>query len=336
MAVRVGINGMGRIGRGILRAWLDAGRNDIEIVAANDLADPALIAHLLAYDSTHGPLGQEVSVAGDATLRVGERTLSLSAEPMLGALDWGNRGVDLVFECTGRFKNAADMQGHLDAGAQRVLLSAPGGKDLDRTVVFGINHEQLTPTDRFVSNASCTTNCLAPITQVLHAHFGITSGLMTTVHSYTNDQMLLDGPHKDPRRARAAALAMIPTSTGAADALGLVLPEMKGRMTGYSMRVPTPNVSVVDLTVHLEKEASAEQIAKAMQVAADGHLRGVLAVNEAPLVSGDFNHNPASSVFDATQTLVRGELAKVLSWYDNEWGFSNRMLDVGAYWGGLA
>ncbi len=324
---------MGRIGRGVLRAWLQSGRQDVEIVAANDLADPALIAHLMQYDSTHGPLGMPVELdAGH--LRINGQTIDLSAQPDAAKLAWADRGVDIVFECTGRFRGAAELQAHIDAGASRVLLGAPGAGDMDRTVVFGINHETLVASDRFVSNASCTTNCLAPIAQTMHAAFEVRSGLMTTVHSYTNDQMLIDGPHKDPRRARAAALSMIPTTTGAADALGLVLPEMNGRLTGYSMRVPTPNVSVVDLTVQVEKTATAADVEAAMRSAADGALRGVLCINEAPLVSIDFNQNPASSVFDATQTLVRGDLVKVISWYDNEWGFSNRMLDVGAYWGG--
>ncbi len=327
MAVRVAINGFGRIGRLVLRAIVETRRNDVEVVGINDLGSPEMNAHLLKYDSVHGILGQDVSVSGDV-MDLGTGPIKVSAERDPTKLPWKELGVDIALECTGLFVDRDKAAQHLQAGAGKVLISAPG-KNADNTIVFGVNHETLTAEHKVVSNASCTTNCLAPVADVLNKAVGIEKGFMTTVHSYTGDQPVLDTLHSDPRRARAAAQSMIPTSTGAAKAVGLVLPELNGKLDGTSVRVPTPNVSMIDLTFISSRDTTAEEINAAIKEAADGRLRGVLAYNEAPLVSIDFNHNPASSSFDATQTqVIGGNFVRVLSWYDNEWGFSNRMSDT--------
>ena len=327
MTTRLAINGFGRIGRNVLRALYEGSHNDLEVVAINDLAPLETNAHLFKYDSVHGIFKGDVKADGD-TLHVNGGKVQITSEKDPANLPWGDLGVDIVLECTGVFTEREAAAAHLKAGAKKVLISAPG-KNVDMTVVYGVNHQELTHNHTVVSNASCTTNCLAPMAKVLNDHFGIKHGLMTTIHAYTNDQRTLDLAHKDLHRARAAGLNMIPTSTGAAKAVGLVLPDLDGKLDGFAMRVPTPNVSVVDLTFVPEKSADVDTINQAMAEAASDGLKGVLAYNEAPLVSVDFNHNPASSVFDATQTRIvdNGELIKVLSWYDNEWGFSNRMLD---------
>ncbi len=328
MTTRLAINGFGRIGRNVLRALYEGSHNDLEVVAINDLAPLETNAHLFKYDSVHGIFKGDVKADGD-TLHVNGGKVQITSEKDPANLPWGDLGVDIVLECTGVFTEREAAAAHLKAGAKKVLISAPG-KNVDMTVVYGVNHQELTHNHTVVSNASCTTNCLAPMAKVLNDHFGIKHGLMTTIHAYTNDQRTLDLAHKDLHRARAAGLNMIPTSTGAAKAVGLVLPDLDGKLDGFAMRVPTPNVSVVDLTFVPEKSADVDTINQAMAEAASDGLKGVLAYNEAPLVSVDFNHNPASSVFDATQTRIvdNGELIKVLSWYDNEWGFSNRMLDT--------
>jgi glyceraldehyde 3-phosphate dehydrogenase len=334
MTVRVALNGFGRIGRMVFRALIESKRSDIEVVAINDLGAPEANAHLLKWDSVHGPLPEEVVVAGDM-LQVAGRQFKVLKEKDPTKLPWRDLKVDIVAECTGIFSDKDKAQVHIGAGAKRVLVSAPSaGADL--TVVYGVNHHKLTSNHIIVSNASCTTNCLAPVAYVLHKTFGVKHGYMTTIHAYTGDQSTVDTLHKDLRRARAAALSIIPTSTGAAKAVGEVLPELKGKLDGTSLRVPTPNVSVVDFKCVLAKDVTEADINAAMTQAAAGELKGVLAVTALPLVSIDFNHNPYSSVFDATQTkILEKNFARVLSWYDNEWGFSNRMLDTLAAMGKL-
>jgi len=335
MAVKVAISGFGRIGRNVLRALAESKRTDVQVVAINDLSTTKENAHLFKYDSVHGRFHGEVNVTGD-TFDVGAGPIKVLAEKDPKKLPWKDLGVELVMECTGIFTARDKAAVHLEAGARRVLVSAPSdGADL--TVVYGVNHSKLKPEHKVVSNGSCTTNCLAPVARVLQDLCGITAGYMTTIHSYTNDQRILDQVHKDPRRARAAALSMIPSSTGAAKALGLVIPELKGKLDGSSMRVPTPNVSVVDLKFIPGREVTGKEVNEAMKKAASsGPLKGILAVVDEELVSVDFNHNPYSSNFDLTQTqIVDGKLVRVVSWYDNEWGFSNRMLDTAVVMGQL-
>jgi glyceraldehyde 3-phosphate dehydrogenase len=326
MAIRVGINGFGRIGRNVLRACL--GEAGLEFVAVNDITDAKTLAHLLKHDSVHGQLSEDVRAADDA-LVVGKRTIKVLAERDPAKLPWKSLGVDLVLECSGLFTDRAKAGKHLEAGARKVIISAPS-KDADHTIAYGVNHTSYDPAKHHVvSNASCTTNCLAPVAKVLHESFGVKRGLMTTVHAYTNDQRILDLPHEDLRRARAAGLSMIPTSTGAAKAIGLVIPALAGKLDGMAVRVPTPNVSLVDLTCELTKPATKDAINAAMKEAAGGSLKGILRYSDEPLVSADFNHSPYSSIFDSALTnVIDGTFAKVLSWYDNEWGFSNRMRDV--------
>lgn len=328
MTIKVAINGYGRIGRNILRGLYESGRNgDIRIVAVNDLGDTATNAHLTQYDTAHGRFNAEVGVDGDDIIINGDRVRVL-AERDPSKLPWGEMGVDVVLECTGFFASKEKASAHLQAGARKVLISAPAGKDLP-TIVYGVNHHILTADDAVVSNASCTTNCLAPLVKPIHEHIGLESGLMTTIHAYTNDQVLTDVYHSDLRRARSATMSQIPTKTGAAAAVGLVLPELDGRLDGFAMRVPTINVSVVDLSFIASRDTTVEEVNQVVKAASEGELAGVLGYNEAPLVSVDFNHDPRSSVFDASLTKVSGgRLVKVLSWYDNEWGFSNRMLDT--------
>ncbi len=327
MAVRVAINGFGRIGRNILRAIHESKRRDIKVVAINDLGPVETNAHLLRHDSVHGPFAGTVKTFKNA-IDIGRGRIQVTAERDPAKLPWAKLGVDVALECTGFFNSREAAGQHLEAGAKRVLVSAPAS-GADATVVYGVNHKVLRKKHRVVSNASCTTNCLAPVAQVLNDTVGIAQGYMTTVHAYTGDQPVLDTLHSDLRRARGAALSMIPTSTGAARALGLVLPELAGKLDGSAVRVPTPNVSMVDLTVATKRKASVEEINQAMVKAARGRLKGVLAVSDGPMVSIDFNHNPASSIFDLTQTqVVGGKLVRILTWYDNEWGFSNRMCDT--------
>ena len=328
MTIRVAINGFGRIGRNILRAVYESGRNDeFRIVAINDLADAATNAHLTQYDTTHGKFPGTVSVDGGDLIVNGDR-IKVFAERDPGKLPWAELGVDVVHECTGFFGSKEAAMAHITAGARKVILSAPG-QNVDNTIVFGVNHDSLKSTDEVISNASCTTNCLAPLAKVMHQGVGIEKGLMTTIHAYTNDQVLSDVFHTDLRRARSATMSQIPTKTGAAAAVGLVLPELNGKLDGFSMRVPTLNVSIVDLTFVASRPTTVEEINSIVRTAAQGALNGILAYNEVPLVSVDFNHNPHSSIFDAGLTRVMdGNLVKVLSWYDNEWGFSNRMLDT--------
>jgi len=328
MAVKVAINGYGRIGRNIMRALYESGRNDeIEVVAINDLADAQANAHLTQYDTAHGKFPGEVSVS-DGDLVINGDRIKVFAERDPSKLPWGELGVEVVHECTGFFSSRDAAAAHLAAGAKKVIISAPG-QNVDNTVVFGVNHDSLKASDDIISNASCTTNCLAPLAKVLHEGIGIEHGLMTTIHAYTNDQVLTDVFHKDPRRARSATMSQIPTKTGAAAAVGLVLPELNGRLDGFSMRVPTINVSVVDLTFQASRATSIEEVNAIVKAAAEGAMKGVMEYNDKPLVSVDFNHNPHSSVFDAGLTRVmEGTMVKVLSWYDNEWGFSNRMLDT--------
>jgi glyceraldehyde 3-phosphate dehydrogenase len=329
MAIRIAISGFGRIGRNVLRALVEARRRDFEVVAINDLVSAKDNAHLLKYDSVHGPFHGTIKVEADS-IDVGMGPIKVLAERDPRKLPWKSLGIDIVMECTGIFTDRDKAAQHLEAGASRVLVSAPS-KGADLTVVYGVNHDKLTAEHKVVSNASCTTNCLAPVAKVLHDLVGIKSGFMTTIHAYTNDQNVLDQAHKDMRRARAAALNMIPTSTGAAAAVGLVLPELKGKLDGTAIRVPTPNVSVVDLKLIPGRETSVDEINKAMEHAAAQQLKGILGVTNEPLVSTDFNHNPMSSTFDLTQTqIVDGRLVRVLAWYDNEWGFSNRMADTAA------
>ncbi len=327
MAIRVAINGYGRIGRNILRAVHEAARQqEIHIVAINDLADIQTNVHLTRYDSTFGRFPGHVELI-DQHMQVNGQTIAILAERDPSKLPWRDLAVDVVYECSGIFTSRSKASAHLQAGAKKVLISAPAD-DADATIVYGVNHAVLKASDCIVSNASCTTNCLAPIAKVLHDKVGIAHGLMTTIHAYTNDQKLLDTAHSDLRRARSATQSMIPTKTGAAAAVGLVLPELNGRLDGFAMRVPTNNVSVVDLTLQAQRDTDVQEINQALKAAAQGALQGILFYNEEPLVSVDFNHHPASSIFDATQTKVLGRLVKVLSWYDNEWGFSNRMLDT--------
>ena len=326
--IKVAINGYGRIGRNILRALYEGHRKDaIEIVAINDLGDASVNAHLTQYDTTHGRFNAEVSVDGDNLVVNGDKIKVLS-ERDPSKLPWDNLGVDVVYECTGFFASKEKASAHLQGGAKKVIISAPGGKDVDATVVYGVNHGVLKSSDIVISNASCTTNCLAPISKILNDNVGIEKGLMTTIHAYTNDQKLTDVYHSDLRRARSATQSMIPTKTGAAAAVGLVLPELNGKLDGFAMRVPTINVSVVDLSFVASKETSVDEVNRLIKSASEGEMKEVLGYNTLPLVSVDFNHNKHSSVFDATQTKVIGNLVKVLSWYDNEWGFSNRMLDT--------
>jgi glyceraldehyde 3-phosphate dehydrogenase len=332
MAIRLAINGFGRIGRLVLRAAYEAKRNDVEIVAINDLGSVATNAHLLKYDSVHGTLPFDVKADGDS-IDLGRGPIRVFAERDPAKLPWGEHKIDVALECTGLFTKREQAAKHLEAGAKRVLISAPA-EGADLTVVFGVNDNKISAGETVVSNASCTTNCLVPVVDVLNKAIGIERGFMTTVHSYTGDQSTVDTMHKDMRRARAAAVSMIPTSTGAARAVALVLPELKGKLDGTSIRVPTPNVSLIDLTFTTPRDTSVEEINGAIRSAADGPLRGVLAYTSEELVSIDFNHNPASSTFDLTQTqVIEGRFCRILSWYDNEWGFSNRMLDTAAAMG---
>ena len=329
MAVKVAINGYGRIGRNVLRALYESGRNDeIQVVAVNDLGDAETNAHLTRYDTAHGKFPHEVAVDGGDLIVKGDR-IKVFAERDPAKLPWGEHGVDVVLECTGLFTTKAKAGAHIAGGAKKVIISAPGGSDVDGTFVYGVNHDQLKASHEVISNASCTTNCLAPLAKVLHEKIGIVHGLMTTIHAYTNDQVLTDVYHSDLRRARSATMSQIPTKTGAAAAVGLVLPELNGKLDGFAMRVPTINVSVVDLSFVAARATTKEEIDAAVKEAADGKLKGILGFNKAPLVSIDFNHDARSSVYDATLTKVMGgTLVKVCSWYDNEWGFSNRMLDM--------
>jgi glyceraldehyde 3-phosphate dehydrogenase len=334
MTVRVAINGFGRIGRNVLRAIIESGRKDIEVVALNDLGPVETNAHLLRYDSVHGRFPGEVKVKGD-TIDAGRGPMKVHAMRNPAELPWKAEGVDIALECTGLFTTRDKAAAHLEAGAKRVLVSAPG-EGVDLTVVYGVNHDKLSKDHIVVSNASCTTNCLAPVAMVMNEAFGLEKGFMTTVHSYTGDQPTLDTMHKDLYRARAAAMSMIPTSTGAARAVGLVLPELKGKLDGVSIRVPTPNVSVIDLKFVAKKPTTVEAVNAAIREAADGRLKDILAYTEEKLVSCDLNHNPASSTFALDQTkVIDGNLVRVMSWYDNEWGFSNRMSDTAAAIGRL-
>ncbi len=329
MTIKVGINGYGRIGRQVVRAIHELGRRDeFDVVALNDLGDAETNAHLTRYDTAHGKFDATVEVDGGDIIVNGDRIKVLS-ERDPGKLPWGDLGVDVVFECTGLFRTLETAGKHIDGGAKKVILSAPGGAGIEKTVVYGVNHDILTSDDKVISNASCTTNCLAPLVKPLHDKIGVKNGLMTTIHAYTNDQVLTDVFHKDLRRARSATMSQIPTKTGAAAAVGLVLPDLNGKLDGFSMRVPTINVSAVDLSFVAERDTSVDEINEIMKAAAEGELKGVLAYNDEPLVSIDFNHNPHSSIYDAGLTRVmEGNLVKVISWYDNEWGFSCRMLDT--------
>ncbi len=326
MATKVGINGFGRIGRNVFRAAL--GNPEVEIVAVNDLTDAKTLAHLLKYDSIHGTLNAEVK-AQDGNIIVNGKTIKVLAEREPANLPWSALVFEVVVESTGRFTDGDKAAAHLKAGAKKVIISAPA-KGEDITIVMGVNHDKYDAAKHnVISNASCTTNCLAPFAKVLHENFGIKRGLMTTVHSYTNDQQILDLPHSDLRRARAAAMSIIPTTTGAAKAVSLVLPELKGKLNGFAMRVPTPNVSITDLVVELDKAATAEEINAALKKAAEGDLKGIMAYSDEPLVSRDYNGNPHSSIVDGLSTMVvEGSMAKVVSWYDNEWGYSNRVVDL--------
>jgi glyceraldehyde 3-phosphate dehydrogenase len=333
MPIKVGINGYGRIGRNVLRAVYESKRtNEVQIVALNDLGDAKTNAHLTQYDTVHGRFPGEVKVDGDSMVVNGDR-IRVLAERDPAKLPWGSLGVEYVLESTGLFTSKAKASAHLTGGAKRVVISAPGGEDVDATIVYGVNHQVLSSRHTVISNASCTTNCLAPVAKVLHEAIGISAGIMTTIHSYTNDQVLTDVYHSDLRRARSATMSQIPTKTGAAAAVGLVLPELKGRLDGFAVRVPTINVSLVDLTFTAKRTTTVEEVNQALRNAAGGALRGVLAYNELPLVSIDFNHDAHSSIFDATLTkVIGGTLVKVCSWYDNEWGFSNRMIDTTLAW----
>ena len=315
MAIKVAINGFGRIGRNVFRAMFESGQSDgFDVVAINDLGDAATNAHLLKYDTAHGKFGYEVKVL---------------AERDPSKLPWGDLGVDVVLECTGLFTSKEKASAHLNGGAKKVIISAPGGKDVDATIVYGVNHDVLKAEHTVISNASCTTNCLAPLVKTLHDGIGVVGGLMNTIHAYTNDQVLTDVYHSDLRRARSATQSMIPTKTGAAAAVGLVLPELDGLLDGFSVRVPTINVSLVDLTFQAARDTSVDEVHEVMKAAAAGNLKGILEYNDEPLVSVDFNHNPASSIYDASMTrVVNKRTVKACSWYDNEWGFSNRMLDT--------
>jgi len=329
MTIKIGINGYGRIGRNILRALYESGRTDeIQIVAINDLGDAETNAHLTQYDSAHGQFPGTVSVDGDFMIVNGDKIKVLS-ERDPAKLPWGELNVDVVHESTGFFASKEKASAHLAGGAKKVIISAPGGNDVDATVVYGVNHDVLLSSHTVISNASCTTNCLAPVVKVLHDNIGVLHGVMTTIHSYTNDQVLTDVYHSDLRRARSATMSMIPTKTGAATAVGLVLPELDGKLDGYAVRVPTINVSMVDLSFQAARETSIEEINTLMHDAANGEMKGVLAYNDKPLVSIDFNHDASSSTYDASLTkVINGTLVKIVAWYDNEWGFSNRMLDI--------
>lgn len=329
MSTKIAINGYGRIGRNVLRALYESGRaGEIQIVGINDLGDAETNAHLTRYDTAHGPFPGEVTVDGEYLVVNGDK-IRVLAERNPADLPWGDLGVEVVLECTGLFKTKDKASGHLQAGAKKVVVSAPSGTEVDATVVYGVNHATLKASDTVISNASCTTNCLAPLVKPLNDEIGVVSGLMTTIHSYTNDQVLSDVYHKDLRRARSATMSMIPTKTGAAAAVGLVLPELAGKLDGYAVRVPTINVSLVDLVFTAARETSVEEINEVLKAASDGELQGILEYSDGPLVSIDFNHNPSSSIYDATLTkVIDGTLVKVCSWYDNEWGFSNRMLDT--------
>ena len=334
MAIKVGINGYGRIGRNVLRALYEGPRTaEVQIVALNDLCDPKANAHLTLHDTVHGRFHGQVHVDGDSMVVNGDR-IRVFAERDPGKLPWAEVGADFVLECTGLFTSKAKASAHLKGGAKKVVISAPGGEDVDATIVYGVNHGVLRSGFTVISNASCTTNCLAPVAKVLHDKIGIGAGIMTTIHSYTNDQVLTDVYHSDLRRARSATMSQIPTKTGAAAAVGLVLPELKGKLDGFSVRVPTINVSLVDLTFTAKRATSVEEVNRLMkEAAAAGPLHKILAYTDAPLVSVDFNHDPHSSVFDATLTkVIDGTLVKVCAWYDNEWGFSNRMLDTTLAW----
>ena len=333
MTVRVAINGYGRIGRNVLRAHYESGKShDLAIVAINDLGPPETNAHLTRHDTVHGKFPGKVEVQGDSMVVDGDR-IRVVAQRDPAQLPWKDLGVDVVYECTGYFTSKEKASAHLRGGAKKVIISAPGGKDVDATVVYGVNHGTLKASHTVISNASCTTNCLAPLVKPLHEAIGITHGLMTTVHSYTNDQVLTDVFHEDLRRARSATMSMIPTKTGAAAAVGLVMPELNGKLDGYAIRVPTINVSLVDLSFIAARDTSVDEVNAVMKKAAEsGPLQGILGYNKEPLVSVDFNHDPRSSVFEATLTKVSGRLVKVSSWYDNEWAFSNRMLDVTMAW----
>ena len=329
MTIKVAINGYGRIGRNILRAHYEGGRkHGIEIVAINDLGSPETNAHLTRYDTAHGKFPGKVEVDGDSMVVNGDR-IRVFAQRDPAQLPWGSLGVDVVLECTGFFTTKEKASAHLKGGAKKVIISAPGGKDVDATVVFGVNHGTLKASHTVISNASCTTNGLAPLVKPLHDNIGLVTGLMTTIHAYTNDQVLTDVYHEDLRRARSATMSMIPTKTGAAAAVGLVLPELNGKLDGYAIRVPTINVSIVDLSFIAARDTTVDEVNAIMKTASESAaLKGILNYNKAPLVSIDFNHDPASSTFDSTLTKVSGRLVKVSSWYDNEWGFSNRMLDT--------
>ena len=329
MAIKIGINGYGRIGRNILRAIHESGRaGEFDVVAINDLGDANTNAHLTRRDTTHGTFPGTVEVDGNDIIVNGDR-IKVFAERDPAKLPWGELGVEVVFECTGFFRTRETAGKHIEAGAKKVVISAPGGADIDGTFVYGVNDDTLTADHNIISNASCTTNCLAPLVKPLHEAIGVKHGIMTTIHAYTNDQVLTDVYHSDLRRARSATMSQIPTSTGAAKAVGLVLPELNGKLDGFSMRVPTINVSVVDLSFVAERDTTVDEINEILKAASEGPLQGVLAYNEEPLVSIDFNHDPASSTYDSTLTkVIGGSLVKVCSWYDNEWGFSNRMLDI--------
>ena len=328
MTIRVAINGYGRIGRNILRAHYEGGKkHDIQIVAINDLGDPKTNAHLTQYDTAHGKFSGTVGVEGDFMVVNGDK-IRVLANRNPAELPWGELKVDVVLECTGFFTTKEKASAHIKGGAKKVIISAPGGKDVDATVVFGVNHGVLKSSDTVISNASCTTNCLAPLVQPLHEALGVVTGLMTTIHSYTNDQVLTDVYHEDLRRARSATMSMIPAKTGAAVAVGLVLPELNGKLDGFAIRVPTINVSLVDLSFIAKRDTTVDEVNAILKTASEGKLKGILTYQTEQLVSVDFNHNPASSNFDSTLTKVSGSLVKVSSWYDNEWGFSNRMLDT--------
>jgi glyceraldehyde 3-phosphate dehydrogenase len=329
MTIKVAINGYGRIGRNILRAhYEDPKKHDLVIVALNDLGSPETNAHLTRYDTVHGKFPGKVDVEGDSMVVNGDR-IKVLAQKNPAELPWSALGVDVVLECTGLFATKEKASAHLKGGAKKVIISAPGGKDVDGTIVYGVNHETLKASHTVISNASCTTNCLAPLVKPLHEKIGVVSGLMTTVHAYTNDQVLTDVYHEDLRRARSATMSMIPTKTGAAAAVGLVLPELNGKLDGYAIRVPTINVSIVDLSFIAARDSSVKEVNEVMKAASEsGPLAGLLGYSNGPLVSVDFNHDPRSSIFDSTLTKVSGRLVKVSAWYDNEWGFSNRMLDT--------
>ncbi len=329
MAIKIGINGYGRIGRNIVRAIHEYGRtSEFDVVALNDLGDPETNAHLTRYDTAHGPFDGTVEVDGGDIIVNGDR-IKVFSERDPSKLPWGDLGVDVVFECTGLFRTAETAGKHIEGGAKKVIISAPGGAGIEKTIVYGVNDGILEASDQVISNASCTTNCLAPLVKPLHDEIGLKHGIMTTIHAYTNDQVLTDVFHKDLRRARSGTMSQIPTSTGAAKAVGLVLPELNGKLDGFSMRVPTINVSAVDLTFVAERATSIDEINDILRAASEGELKGILGYNDEPLVSIDFNHNPASSTYDSSLTkVIDGTCVKVISWYDNEWGFSCRMLDT--------